>query len=166
MFALPSPSGAAGLAMDIERSEYLRTAYWPVQTSRDGTTNCENGHSHSSATGTGTATAWRTATESPSAEWTWRGSSALCNILEGTCQWGERLLNCTADSVNLVQWFGTVCCLYIMKIVLPMQHLRYFFKLFFFWKYRGDIVHGKMYDVLRSFGSNNSMVLQQKKLRI
>ena len=33
-------------------------------------------------------------------------------------------------------------------------------------KGRGDIVHAKMSYVYRSFGSNNSMLLQHKKLKI
>ena len=78
----------------------------------------------------------------------------------------DKVMLVRADSVNLVQSFGTVCCLYTMKHVFRMQHFWYLVWVNYFLKSRGDVVHEKTSNVLRSYGYNNSLLLQHKKLKI
>ena len=62
-----------------------------------------------------------------------------------------------SDSVNLVQGFGTVSCLYIMQTSSVWSIFGILLGFNIWLKSRGDKVHKTMSYVLRSFGSNNSM---------
>ena len=47
-----------------------------------------------------------------------------------------------------------------------MQHFWNFVGLKYFLNGSGDKVHVKMSNIMRSFGSNNGMLLQHKKLKV
>ena len=65
----------------------------------------------------------------------------------------------------MVQLFGTVGLLYLMIKFLPYAVFLDFFGVNYFLESCGDIVHDKMSNVLRSLGSNKSMLLQHENMR-